>query len=141
MTCIAWKDGIIAVDRQCSRGNIKFEDNKLHVWCGQVITWAGAADYGQALLHWYQMGADPERFPAFQREKDFVQFVVASHGVVKIYYQTPHPCTQYGPFGALGSGGEFAAGAMAWGASAEEAVMLASKHCDGVGFGVDSRKY
>lgn len=142
MTVIAWKNGIIAADRCSCRGDTRFEVQKLHRIHGAVVAGTGATDYVEAMLHWWRGGADPAAFPEkYQSTPDYAILVVAKDGHVCTYDRTPFPIWLRGPYGAMGSGREFAIGAMAAGATAEEAVMIAAKHGESIGFGCDAEGY
>jgi len=142
VTVIAWKSGIIAADRCASRGDTRFEVQKLYRSRGAIIAGTGGTDYVEALFEWWRSGADVATFPEkYQATADYAILVVAKDGNVCTYDRTPYPVWLRGPYGAAGSGREFAIGAMAAGASAEEAVMIAAKHCEGVGFGCDREEF
>lgn len=143
MTCIAWVryPGItsIAADRCATRGDTRYEVQKLYRHENAAIATCGGSDYGQAMLEWYRQGAKIEDFPErYQSKEDYAILVVAKAGVVCSYDRTPYPIFLRGDFGAFGSGREFAFGALAMGASPEKAIEIASKYCEGVGFGVDT---
>lgn len=142
MTVIAWKDGVIAADRCAIRGDTRYEVQKLYRSRGAAVAGAGGTDYVAAMLEWWRSGADPATFPEkYQATPDYAILVVAESGNVCTYDRTPYPTWLRGPYGAIGSGREFAIGAMAAGASAEEAIMIAAKHCEGVGLGCDSEVF
>ena len=104
---------------------------------GAILAFAGPSDFGEALVDWYEDGADPANYPECQKREDFATLLVAHAGEVRLYYQTPHAIYRLSSYGAIGGGAEVAIGAMAWGANADEAVMVAQKHCHSCGFGCD----
>lgn len=92
------------------------------------------------MLQWYERGAKPEQFPDFQKkENEFVGLLVITKDkrVLK-YERSPYPMdfTEAGQF-AMGSGRDFAYGAMEMGADAIKAVWVASRFDAYCGFGVD----
>lgn len=126
MTCIAWKDGLVAADRAVFIGNQRVLRKKLYRVGNMVVGWSGPSDSGHAVLEWLKDGAKPEEFPAAQRGSDYaVVFTAAPDRGVYLYYQTPTPIHQPEPFGAIGSGSDFALGAMQVGADPKGAVKAA----------------
>jgi len=135
MTTIAYRDGALATDSGVWQGNIiagtrtkvfRLEDGSLFAGCG------ASADRDEC-LEWLKKGAlasgRPEKSEGEQR---FGGLLVRRDGrVINIDHKfrlTPAPNAVWHVCGAAE---EFLHGAMAAGASAEEAVTLAIAHTDG----------
>lgn len=135
MTCIAYKDGVIAADTQETFGTRKIKTagkvfrvpsgpNKGHWLC-----MSGASFVGQKLVEWY---SDPKNkeLPIVAADPDddeaITEFLVITPDR-KIYLlnETGAKVPFQMPFYAIGSGGDYAMGAMRRGASAAEAVRIA----------------
>lgn len=141
MTVIAWKDGRIAADRQTCMGVLKRETKKLVRDGNHVLAFTGPIDYGLAMIRWKKAGAIPKDFPVTQSQDDYALLIDASFAGVFLYYQTLEAVVQPQPFWAVGEGAQVAIGAMAAGASAREAVLIAQEFCHGCGYGVDEEAY
>lgn len=141
MSVIAWDGQYLAVDRRCNTGDtvstvIKSEriDET-----GEVMAFVGLIAEGLALMDWYKHGANRDEYPALQRDADNnAILVVASKDGVKEYgFGTPFPILQIDQCVAWGRGRDVALGAMAMGATAEQAVHIASRLITTCGNGVD----
>lgn len=138
MTVIAWDGSTLAADRQVSCGDLRAEGRKLYRVGDVGIAFAGDASRAEALLAWWKAGADPEKWPPFQRnDAQWVLMVIADANGCRYYENEPFPVAAYGRR-AFGQGREVAAGAMAAGADARRAVEIANAICSGCGFGVDA---
>ncbi len=145
MSVVAWDGKALAVDRQYSVGDTRYEGIKSkRLSTGTVLAWTGSAASGAALMAWYEAGAKAETFPACQKDKDRWGRLIAVTPLhpdsVEIceYESEPVPILHCAPFLAWGVGREVALGVMAMGGSAVIAVEIASKYVSGCGFGVDS---
>lgn len=138
MTCIAYKDGILAADTLMVNCDRKGYTNKLFTHGNEAIALCG--DFARALemLEWYQAGAVTANFPAKRDENDFGRLVIATDCGVCTYENRPYPVIHTERFVAYGTGADFAVGAMAMGASAEQAVKVAIEHCASCGGVVES---
>jgi hypothetical protein len=138
MTVIAWDGKTIAADRLVSCGGIIQETKKLYEGVnGCTLSFSGEGAKGLMMVAWFNDGADPDKWPEFQRGDNYVALIVADSQGVDVYYDEPVPTTFTNNFNAWGAGAEFAIGAMAAGKTAEEAVIIANDHCTGCGRGVD----
>jgi hypothetical protein len=141
MTTIAYKNGILAADKQATYGSIKHPTTKIwRLGDGSVAGGAGELSFIHAMMKWLDAGGDPATFPAHQRDKDDWQpiMVVRPNGQIQIYERTPYPTISEGKYFAIGSGREFAFMAMRLGKSAAEAVALTSEFDPGTGSLVDT---
>lgn len=140
MTVIAWDGHTLATDKQATNCGMAFTVTKsMKLETGEVLTWCGNADSGLMVAEWYKKGADPEKWPECQKDKDdWCTLVVLKDGKIFFYEKRPVAMEFQDKFMAWGSGRDYAIGAMAKGASAVEAVHIASRFDTGCGCGVDS---
>lgn len=144
MTTIAYRDGILAADKQATDCGLAFAISKL--WRLRraggdelLLAACGNADAGLAMRDWYERGASREDFPEIQKGDDWCRLIVVTREGVKFFERLPYAIQpDPAPFMAWGSGRDFALGAMALGASAVEAVEIASRFDVHSGMGVDS---
>jgi len=138
MTTVAYKDGVLAADRAISgQGHIgstrKVFRRKSD---GALVGWCGTVSVCQRWVDWFLAG---ERgvAPNLGTDEDSAShmLVVRPNGGVEQH-------DRYGravfdaPYYAIGSGGDYALGAMAFGATARQAVAAAMKHDHMTGSGV-----
>jgi hypothetical protein len=132
MTAIAYRDGILAADTARWHGDVKVSDDRkiFRLPDGSLFAGSGAVDIIKAYVAWKSgQGDKPE--PA-EKEEDFGGILVTKDGV-KIVGGAYREYMQEADFYAEGSPVEFLYGAMAAGASAEEAIRLAIRHCKDAG--------
>lgn len=139
MTTIAYKDGILAGDRQSNYGSLPAATTKIHRH-GKWVAGACGNTAQIAQVHkWVADGMDPSQYPAFQNDpQDAVTMLLASAEGLFVLDCTPVPYKIEQPFFAIGSGRDFAIAAMDLGLNAVEAVHLASKFDTTTGLGVDA---
>lgn len=139
MTTIAYKDGILAGDTMMTRGDEKsIGVQKVFKSKHFLIGFAGGYSSIVPLLHWvdnYEMsGQDsPNNMhrtwdAVTHLGSDYHVLFVTRAGVLWTGTESSPPVCLPNKFDASGSGSEFATGAMAAGASAVEAVRIASKY-------------
>lgn len=140
MTVIAWDGRSLVADRQATTGTHGMPVTKL--WPlpdgTGAIACCGQLDSALVLRQWYLDDADPAKYPSFQSKNDeaeCVLIVARDDGTCVFYQRHPVAIPVEGGYWAWGCGREFAVGALAVGATAQEAVSVAIKHCDGCGFG------
>ena len=139
MTTIAWDGKTLAADKRAVSQNLILTVTKVFEGDGYIGAYSGNIDQGLEMADWYAKGANPETFPASQRDKeDWTPFIIIHHDDLKIksYERTPFAMTFEDKFYAMGSGRDFAITAMHLGRSAIEAVEIASQLdcCSGNGF-------
>lgn len=138
MTVIAWDGKTLAADRMSTCADMPRITRKLRrLGNGEVAAITGDEDMGCRLIRWYEDGADPAKWPESQRGDNWSRLIVLSADGLKFYEREPHPMRCLDPFMAFGSGRDFAMGAMAMGASAEEAVNVACRFNIFCGCGID----
>lgn len=130
MTTIAVKDGVMATDSQLTSSYIHpHNDTKVKRIGDALLGFSGTAAACEAFEKWFRKGAKPSKFPDICSDQDMGCAVLAltARGIA-LYHLSGHP-VKVGKMAALGSGQDFAMGAMLAGADAKEAVKVASKLC------------
>ncbi len=132
MTAIAYRGGILAADTQQIAGRIRegFSAKIMRRADGAMAGASGRADICWQFLEDFGRGGDPGSFrPTVKDDEDFSGLWITHDGVV--WDCTPQGAYPAGdcPWNVLGSAYAFLHGAMAAGASAEQAVRLAIEHC------------
>lgn len=143
MTVIAWDGVTLAADRLATSSGLKMTVNKLYRVGDMLAGMSGDLASCQMLFTWLQNGAEPETFPAVQKDPEqyAVGLLVKPDGALLQYGAHPHPTIFPPQKFAIGSGREFAMGAMAMGADAAKAVDVASQLCAYCGGGVNTMTF
>lgn len=130
MTCIAFKDGVLAADTLTTADGVRSGFAQKIFRAGRLrIGAAGSAPLIEKFRDWLAAGMVGD---APLHSDDAAFFVIAPSAPAVMWTQNG-PWRIREPFWALGSGEHFAKGAMMAGASAEEAVLIAAQVCTGVG--------
>lgn len=152
MTTIALDSKCLVVDRRCGHGDspqeitsqsetekyIKlFDEDELNI----LITGSGNGDILESYAYYIKNGRLDRDFPHPKEEFSTTILeckcsddwkILSIKGIMMkdedIYYKYYNPGIKEHRFDALGSGREYALGAMSAGAGAEEAVIIASRH-------------
>lgn len=127
MTTVAWDGVTLAADRQVTFGNsADCETTKIARGPdGSLIGIVGRLQIGAALLRWFAAGRKDER-PALGDGDDGVQaIIINADGTLELHDRAGW-AEITAPKYALGSGCEYAFGAMAMGADAVRAVYIAA---------------
>lgn len=143
MTTICWDGKTMAADRQSTTSGMRHQSPRAKIHQGTyhgmpaLFAGAGTVVYSAAVLEWLLLGMPDERKPEMPGNPDsFTVFVATEEGVF-LYVDSLRPV----PLGqikwAIGSGGEYAFGAMAVGANAKKAVEIACAFDVNSGMGVD----
>lgn len=136
MTAIAYKKGVLAADTQQFSGNLRegITEKIARRSDGALAGASGRADLDHQFLELFKSGRSLDEFkPQGTSEDDFCALVIEPDGSVWNYTALgKHPAGD-APFHTLGGAYPFLHGAMAAGASAEEAVRLATVHCSNCG--------
>lgn len=143
MTTIAWDGKTMAADKQSTGGGMKYQshESKIHkgTYHGMPALFAGAGTsvYSAAVIEWLLAGM-PDDKPEMPSAPDSFTVLVATELGLFEYIDSLRPV----PLGirkwAIGSGNEYAFGAMAAGASAKKAVEIACALDVNSGMGVDT---
>ena len=139
MTVIAWDGKTLAADRMAVWSGMQATVSKIRrIETGEILAWSGSQDCGLILADWYECGADPTKWPDFQKDKDdWTRLIIARKDGIHCYEQHLIPLRFDNLFLAWGSGRDYAMGAMAMGADAIKAVQIASQFDTGCGNGVE----
>lgn len=139
MSVIAWDGTTLAADKRMSNGTLIRTTTKIFRAREALVGYTGDADCGEAMLAWFEAGANKAEFPETQRDKDLWAglLVIWEDGTIWKYERTPHPLRLPPQQFAVGSGRDFALAAMHLGKSAAEAVEVAIHFDSGCGNGVD----
>lgn len=125
MTTIAYRDGVLAADSMISTNSGRYCGAVAKIWKrddGALLGAVGGAGDAAKLRDWFLSGSD-ELPPALPEEGQGI--LIKPDGTVWLAHgQSPMYEVDW-PFHAEGSGAAFAIGAMAHGASAEQAVSIA----------------
>jgi hypothetical protein len=144
MTVIVWDGKSLTTDKQATQSDLMRTVTKSRIIRGHLCAVAGDWDLAQEMFVWFERGAKPDEVPPFFRSKeDWVAFVaITPDKRVLKFERSPYPMdftetVENDGWFVFGSGRDFAVGALAMGASPEEAVRIASKYCTTCGNGVD----
>jgi hypothetical protein len=135
MTTIAIdKFGTIAADGLSCIGDIRHRTNFKKIVVREAIgdrparifTMAGTPAMRQALIEWYEGGADPKNVPPGGEQPSWTLIVIEAHRQVYIASQLPYP-TEFLLPQAFGTGGQHIYGLLVADATARHAVEIACK--------------
>lgn len=129
MTIIAWRDGVVAADGLATSDDVitsRKAQKIRRMSDGGVAAMMGAAVGAQEILRWIEGGELGEQ-PKFEGEKSATVVVIGLDGLT-VYDEYGKETISEAPYRAFGAGRDLALGAMASGASAEEAVRAACEH-------------
>lgn len=133
MTVVAYKNGLVAADKQSSRAGTISEVQKLFRYKNSVLAIVGDYSRGLQIMEWYKKGKGPLP-PA--SDNAFARFLVFNKDHFLEFENIDIPIKRTDKMVAFGSGGDLAMGAMAMGATADYAVEIACKFSDSCGLGV-----
>lgn len=139
MTVIAFDGHVLAGDRKATFGGTPNASRKVHrvVKDGTVglFGFSGSGSFCRAYLHYLRTD---ERWTEPRGEYTWTVLCVGADGMV--WQRTDNACG-WEPVGrrqwAIGSGADYALGAMAAGKTAREAVLIAARLDNSCGLGVD----
>ena len=146
MTVIAYKDGIIASDKQRTSGDLKYSAIKLFEMGDFVIGCAGDCINTTKFRKWFKKkyGSDIANYPFEEQSEESTlqpfEVLVVNRKTLQVVEYTQDsklPIEVDCNFIAIGTGRDFAMAAMYLGKSAEEAVQCAIDLCPSCGLGID----
>jgi ATP-dependent protease HslVU (ClpYQ) peptidase subunit len=142
MTTVVWYKGLLVADKKVSDGNYQTSVTKIRRAGNELVAVAGGWDKAQVLFQWVAKGRKERDYPEFQDTEAWVDLlVIDKDGQAWLYNRHSVPMKiEKLPF-VMGSGGNYAAGALAAGATPQEAVEIASRFDPSTGFGMDVLKY
>ncbi|MES2346268.1 MAG: hypothetical protein V4641_01735 [Pseudomonadota bacterium] len=140
MTVIAWDGKTLAADKRCSYGGMICTVTKIFRAGDLLVGGSGDFPHVLAMVEWVKRGRNADDFPVAQRDKDDWQsvLVIEPDGKPLIYERTPYPVRYEQDCMVLGSGREYARAALYMGATAAEAVSVASALDVSCGNGIDT---
>lgn len=131
MTTIAYRSGLLAADTLISYSSITNGSRKKIADCGRyTVALAGLAWLRKPLEKWCEDGCSEDHVPQvlIDNGPDFAALIIDNRTGELFEFDTGYLIPIFADYTAIGSGGLLAMGAMAHGATAEEAVLAASKH-------------
>ena len=131
MTIIAFKDGILAADSAFVQEDMMFGTAE-KIWRrgdGTLVGGHGDAGYCEQFRQWVMDGEEGDAPETPENQEGYsCGLIVRPNGKLEIH--TPRGALPFsGAYYAMGSGSALAIGAMAFGATAEEATQVAIDHC------------
>jgi hypothetical protein len=144
MTVIAWDGTTLAADKRALCSNKPTTVTKIFRCKREpttVLAVSGELTLGLQMVHWYdELGADPEKLPAFQSTGDYVGLVKLTPDGLWQFEKGGVPFKVEDRYYAMGSGRDYALAAMYLGKNAVEAVQIACVFDTGCGNGVDAMR-
>lgn len=139
MTTIAWDGSTLAADRRVNFGGVTDAKTTKIVQRadGALAASSGSSSLGAAFKRWFLDGENGER-PALDKGTENASGLIIRPSGVLIVHDVSGWYEAEAGFYALGSGWEIALGAMAMGATAEQAVRVAAKFDGNTGGDVDT---
>lgn len=134
MTTIAYRSGIMCSDSQLTGDNVRdVEMQKMRLIDGYAVGVAGKAGAIQEFMQWFEQNKAqwPLRLPdTLKQDSDDYPITVLVVKGKKMWMAdgVGFPYEVTAPYTAIGSGRQFALGAMAMGADAQKAIQVAAKH-------------
>lgn len=132
MTCVAVskKHGCVAADMRCSSDNAMVSVHKIKRHQRSIIGAAG--DWADVLKFWNQLGKRKKKDSGLHDNSEFEGIELHPAGIF-LYDAAGTRYQINDEYFAIGSGGPYAMGAMAMGATPEEAVAIAARFDPGTG--------
>jgi ATP-dependent HslUV protease subunit HslV len=137
MTTAAWDGITLAADTLAAGESGSCEVTKIH----KVKTTGfddqeetvlfvadGGLEYGPIIAHWIAEGMLEDQRPPIKAKSDFHAIIIRQNGDVYYMEDALVPIKIHNKFFSIGSGNNYAMGAMEAGADAEESVKIASKY-------------
>lgn len=140
MTVIAWDGTTLAADRLGNDGGLPTTICKIRRIGANLVGISGTASYAVCVFDWLAAGAQPEKLPACQIDKDDWCAVLEIRPDLTIwrYAMGAVPFQVLDKRNAIGSGRDFAMVGMHLGYTAEQSVLLAIELDINCGNGVDT---
>lgn len=140
MSIVAWDGKTLATDRLGDAGDLKRDVAKSRVSTVHecILAWTGGISEGMRVANWYDI--EPSKrgeFPACQNNDRWCRLIIADASGAATIEQEPVEIDVLEPFMAWGSGRDYALGAMAMGANARQAVVVACRFAFSCGLGID----
>jgi len=129
MTTIAWDGKHLAADRQVTWHNQKLGETTKAVKRkkdGALCATSGSTPMGEAFKKWFLAG-EKGKPPLMKIDGEIVSAVIIYPGPTLVHHSDVGRCVVETDLFAMGSGEDYALGAMAAGKTAAEAVVIASR--------------
>lgn len=140
LTTISWDGKTFSADRQTTFGNTPVAGNKIqktkYKGHDAFLGTSGEVECCTAVENWIKSGCKGK--PDLPSEPQFSAMIACKTGAVYFMSGSTFPHELGAVKWAIGSGADYALGAMYAGATSAEAVMIASKLDTGTGLGVDT---
>ncbi|RJP48709.1 MAG: hypothetical protein C4586_08300 [Anaerolineaceae bacterium] len=139
MTTIAYRkdEKILAGDKLFDVGGTPVPGIKIHKIGALLCGWSGGFDNTQRFFDWIQEGRPNDKKPSMEKDQGFVGIIIENEEIYR-YEMGLFPIKINKPFWAIGSGSDYALAAMEMGATAEQAIEIASRLDLYTGLGVDT---
>ena len=103
MTVIAFRNNILALDSQCTSGDLIGICDKFEViqkaGLATVLCYTGEMSAGLELIEWYRQGADIKEYPSTQTGDNWCRLVVMNKDIGVVAYEgKPYPIYEKGPY-------------------------------------------
>ena len=139
MSVVVWDGTWLAADRQANTADLAVTCQKLmRAENGNILAFTGTLECGLMLAQWYNEGANPDKWPEFQKTEEWTRLIVVDNEGASIYEKLPIAQKIHDTHASWGSGRDYALGAMAMGADAKRAVEIASEYNIDCGKGIDA---
>lgn len=140
MTIIIWDGTTLAADKRSVVGGTPITITKIfRLKDGRLFGGAGIAAAANAMHNWIEQGADPDKFPELQKDKDDWSRVIVIDLDKKVYEyeRTPYPSLIESLPYAIGSGKDAALTTLWLGHTISEAINMAARVDIDCGNGTD----
>jgi ATP-dependent protease HslVU (ClpYQ) peptidase subunit len=143
MTTISWDGRSMAADKQMNTGNMKHQHVGSKIRRGTyreapaLYGGSGTTVFFSAVIDWLMAGEPPDHRPELPGSEDTFTVIVATPSGVFEYIDSLRPIFLGDITWAIGSGAEYAFGAMDAGACAKRAVEIACGRDCSSGMGID----
>ena len=128
MTVIVYDGNTCAVDSGAATETTMLRVRKFWTRTDELITGAGDTSHVVAMAEWYLSGAKPEEFPPMVLARRDAELVVIDNSGVRRFEASPYAVDHGKTKCAFGGGRDFAYGALAMGASAYQAALIACEY-------------
>ena len=133
MSVVVWDGKSLAVDRGATDGFTMWELEKAWEIGDEVVTGVGPLDVILRLVTWYRGGCGADAFPRSAQDAELI--IASPVGLRRITSASPTQINHGLNLCAFGAGRDFAYGALAMGATAEQAVKVACRFSVSCGHG------
>ena len=138
MTTVAWRGEWLAADSRSVGGSGISKAIKIRRIGNLTIGFCGSLAFAEAVMQWLESGEGKR--PKARSYDDFQAIAIGDEGVFLIEDVKLRRVPILDEFYAVGSGSHYAMGAMAMGATAQEAVKIAARFDENTGGRICKRK-